>query len=47
MYQIQIHKRDYSSYDIIPSTEIIINPFQEKLFHNDTFSLLDEKIERK
>ena len=47
MFQIQINKRDYTSYDIIPSTEIIINPFQEKLFHGDTFSLLNENIERK
>ena len=47
MYQIQIHNRNYTSYDIIPSTETIINPFQEKLFHGDTFSLLNEKIERK
>ena len=47
MYQIQIHKRDYTSYDIIPSINTIINPYQEKLFHNDTFSLLNENIERK
>ena len=47
MYQIQINKRDYSSYNITPLTEIIINPFQEKLFHGDTFFLLNEKIERK
>ena len=47
MYQIQIHKRDYTSYDIIPPIDTIINPFHEKLFHSDTFSLLNEKIEIK
>jgi exoribonuclease R len=47
MYQIQIHKRDYTSYDIIPPIDKIINPFHEKLFHSDTFSLLNEKIEIK
>ena len=47
MYQIQIHNRNYTSYNTIPITDTIINPFQEKLFHGDTFSLLNEKIERK
>jgi exoribonuclease R len=49
MYKINIHNRDYSSWEVFETsnlqpTQLMIDPISEKLFSNDVFNLVDNKV---
>jgi exoribonuclease R len=46
MIQVHINDRNYISYLFSDSIDININPFNEKLFDGDFFSINDDKVEK-
>jgi exoribonuclease R len=50
MYRLHILKRDYSEYEFIKEeekVELSVDPIKEKLFHEDTFDIINDTIDRK
>jgi exoribonuclease R len=50
MYCVHILKRDYSNYEFIKEEEkvkLLVDPIKEKLFHEDTFDIINDTIDRK
>jgi exoribonuclease R len=50
MYRLNILKRDYSEYEFIKEeekVELSVDPIKEKLFHEDTFDIINDIIDRK
>ena len=49
MYRLHILKRDYSEYEFIKeeeNVELSVDPIKEKLFHEDTFDIINDTIDR-
>lgn len=50
MYRLHILKRNYSEYEFIKQeekVELSVDPIKEKLFHEDTFNVINDTIDRK
>jgi len=46
MYQVHINDRNYTSFSYSKAIDININPFTEKLFDGDSFSIKEDKVEK-